>query len=199
MNAIIDTSSLMALVRYYLPFDKDNALKGLFQNYFESGSLVIIDKVVEEAGYQAQGLIIDSLEFLSQYSECAKQVHSTVDLLPYQRFINRLDNEFCDKDFIKAKGLHENRAQYEVARKNYLDSADAKIILYADKENRKNSGSLFSSENRIWVITEETPYGNDNKPFKKIPAICKLMDIDCCTLPVFMKKHYKLNLSGFFH
>jgi len=30
---------------------------------------------------------------------------------------------------------------------------------------------------------------------KKIPNICSCINLDCCTLPVFFKDHYRLNLD----
>lgn len=65
MNAIIDSSSLLAFVRYYLPFDKDSVLKNLLKEKFESGELVVIDKVYDEIKFQSKGIVIKELEFLS--------------------------------------------------------------------------------------------------------------------------------------
>lgn len=39
MKVIIDTSSLHALVRYYLPFDKDNELESFVKQMLMDGSL----------------------------------------------------------------------------------------------------------------------------------------------------------------
>ena len=49
MKAIIDTSSLLAFVRYYIPFDENSKLKEQIKNKIENDELIIIDKVVEES------------------------------------------------------------------------------------------------------------------------------------------------------
>lgn len=64
MIAIIDTSSLLAFVRYYLPFDTNLVLKNLLKEKFESGEMIIIDKVYDEIKFQSQGIVIKELEFL---------------------------------------------------------------------------------------------------------------------------------------
>jgi hypothetical protein len=55
-------------------------------------------------------------------------------------------------------------------------------------------GGLSINE-KIVIVTEETPYGIDKKYFKKIPAICKLLDIDCCTLTELLRDHYSISLG----
>jgi hypothetical protein len=45
MKVIIDTNSLLSLVRYYLPFDKDKILYNFIKNKVQSGEIIIIDKV----------------------------------------------------------------------------------------------------------------------------------------------------------
>lgn len=64
MKVVIDTSSLMALVRYYIPFDKDDSLKNFFKEKVVSKEIIIIDKVAIEAKRNAKGIITKSLEFL---------------------------------------------------------------------------------------------------------------------------------------
>ena len=48
MRALIDTSSLLFFVRAYLPFEKDGKLKKLLETKFNSGELIVLDKVYEE-------------------------------------------------------------------------------------------------------------------------------------------------------
>jgi hypothetical protein len=72
MNVIIDTSSLLALVRYYLPFDTNNSLKEFIKEKFESGELLIIDRVFEEASYISKGIILSELDFLNDKKKLLK-------------------------------------------------------------------------------------------------------------------------------
>lgn len=44
---------------------------------------------------------------------------------------------------------------------------------------------------KVVVITEETIGNNDNKLFKKIPAMCSALDIDCIKLPELISRFDK--------
>ena len=65
MKVIIDTSSLLSLVRYYLPFDKYSKLVNYFMKEIENGNIIIIDKVLEQSTYISKGLILNKLTFLT--------------------------------------------------------------------------------------------------------------------------------------
>ena len=45
MKIVIDTSSLLSLVRYYLPFDKKSLLNNLFKAQIELNNIIVLDKV----------------------------------------------------------------------------------------------------------------------------------------------------------
>jgi hypothetical protein len=47
------------------------------------------------------------------------------------------------------------------------------------------------------LVTEETISENDKKLFKKLPEICKLLEIEHCNLPTLFKKYFKINFSDF--
>ena len=51
MKILIDTSSLLALVRYYLPFEKEDAFKNLLKGRIDQREIIILDKVYEESKY----------------------------------------------------------------------------------------------------------------------------------------------------
>jgi len=51
MKILIDTSSLLALVRYYLPFEKEESFKNFFKKHIDAGTIIIIDKVFEESKF----------------------------------------------------------------------------------------------------------------------------------------------------
>ena len=179
MIAVLDTSSLLAFVRYYLPFDKNDTFKNLLKDKFERGEIIILDKVVDEAKGIAKGIILTELDFIGK----SKKVFNTTELLPTKKFFNLLENQFCDKNIIKLKGIDD--VAFELEKSNYLKSPDANLIIYAMSIN---------SNNPI-IVTEETRSANDNKLFKKIPTNCLEVDIKCCTLPQLFKEHFKLNLS----
>lgn len=187
MKVVIDTSSLIALVRYYLPFDKDDSLKDFIQRKIESKEIIVIDKVHEESKYVAQKIVVKQLDFINTKGNTIK----TTDLLPYPKFFNIVDNQLCNQTIKKLKGFNET--EYEKQKNEYLDSADGKLILYCLKE--KNQNTLL--DDKIILVTEETSTENDNKLFKKLPECCRVLEIENCNLPTLLEKHYNIKLSKY--
>ncbi len=183
MKFLIDTSSLSILVRYYLPFDKSNSLKNFMKHKIETKEVLLFDIVADESKYVSKKIILNTLEFIKE-----KELQiSTKDLLPFPKFFNMLDNEFCNK--VQKDKLSE--IEFETEKKRYLNTADAKFILYCLKEK-----SLLSIEKTI-LITEETSSENDNKAFKKLPQICLMKDIPHCNIAEFFKDYYKIKMSEY--
>lgn len=183
MRAVIDTTSLVSFVRYYLPFDKGDKLKKLFEKKFNSGEIIVLDKVYEEAKYVAKGIVIKELGFLSK----STRVVNTQVLLPQPKLFRRLENELC----YRAQRHKLTQTEYDVEQNKYLESADAKLILFCEKD--KNSLEL----DRPILVTEETKSENDNKLFKKLPEICFILNIDNCNLPTLLKDHFRISLSEY--
>jgi len=86
MKVVIDTSSLLSLVRYYLPFDRNNVLYNYFESKVITGELIILDKVYEECVYTSKGIVIETLIYLNN----KKHIVKTDELLPNKRFFNQL-------------------------------------------------------------------------------------------------------------
>jgi len=63
------------------------------------------------------------------------------------------------------------------------------MIIYALNEKSKNK------DIDIMIVTEETETGNDHKAFKKIPAICKILDINTMTLRELFKKYDGIDIE----
>ena len=183
MRILIDTSSLLALVRYYRPFDKEDSLKEFFKTKIDNGSILLIDKVFDESRYLSKGQIIKDLEFLLD----KKRHFKTDELLPTKKFFNILDNQLCQ---VQLKNRLSS-VEYEQRRNEYLDSADAKLILYCYNESND-----LGFDNPL-LVTEETNSENDNKVFKKLPAICSILKIEQCNLPTLIKDHFKIRLSQY--
>lgn len=167
MKIVIDTSSLLSLVRYYLPFDQNEKLFEFFKSKIETGEIIVLDKVFDEAKYLAKGIIIEKLNYLK-----SKKLHQkTTELLPDKKFFKQLENQFCNASW---KNQLEP-SEFENRKNAYLESADAKMILFALKE--------IKSGEDIILVSEESGTNNDNKAFKKIPSICKQLSIEVKTLP----------------
>ena len=65
MKVIIDTNSLLSLVRYYLPFDKNKILYNFIKEKILSGEIILIDKVYMQCAFIAKGIILSELDFLN--------------------------------------------------------------------------------------------------------------------------------------
>ena len=100
MKGIIDTSSLLSLVRYYLPFDKNGKLMAAIQALFESSEIIIIDRVVGEAKYNSKGIVLEKLPFILLQP---KLIVKTDTILPNKKFFNCLENQFCNQVIKRGK------------------------------------------------------------------------------------------------
>lgn len=169
MKYIIDTSTWIALVRYYKPFDNNNVVYNFFKNKLKDNEFLLIDEVFKECSFVAKKIVIKELDFVSS----KKIITKTTNIYPNKKFFNLLENQFCNK----AQRNMLNEAEIDNYTSNYLNSADAKIILLA-LNIKKEEGS-----ESIFIVTEETSTNNDNKLFKKIPTICKEIDIKSISLP----------------
>ncbi|MFA7290385.1 MAG: DUF4411 family protein [Melioribacteraceae bacterium] len=177
MKIVIDTSSLLSLVRYYFPFDYNKTLHSYFQNKIENQEIIILDKVYDECSYTARGIIKESMPYISK----KKYQFNTTELIPSHKFFNQLENQFI-------RGVIKNKlssVEYENYKDEYLNSADAKILLFAAK---------YRSDNII-VVTEETFADNDNKLFKKLPSICGILDIKVMNLPQYLQSFNNLSFN----
>ena len=55
--------------------------------------------------------------------------------------------------------------------------------------------NLINDGERVLLVTEETESSNDNKLFKKIPAICKELEIETKTLPELTAKYDGIDID----
>lgn len=189
MKIVIDTSSLMALVRYYLPFDKENKLKNFIKSKVEAKEILVLDEVQKESGFISKGIVLKEFEFLKTKGNSIK----TTDLLPYPKFFNIVDNQLCNQTIKKLKKLTDT--EYEKQKNDYLASADGKLILYCLNEKKLNQNVLLTD--KPILVTEETSSDNDNKLFKKLPECCRILEIETCNLPTLFEKHFELKLSEY--
>lgn len=177
MKTIVDTSSLLALVRYYLPFDINNTLYNHLKTEILEKRIIIVNNVIEESKYISKKIIREKLVYLfdSSLKSCLIKEDNMVFLKPPKTFFNDLDNRFLVNG-VKSKLRKE---EYDNLRNKFLNSADSQIILYADYLKRTNED--------VQVLTEETPTSNDGKIFKKIPSICKMINVEALSLPKYLE------------
>jgi len=176
------------MVRYYIPFDKNHVLFYFIKNKINIGEIIIIDKVLKECSYIAKGIIMNKLTFLSDI----KPYTTEYILAPSPiKFLRQIDNQFANKEIIKQRKISDE--QYEIAKSSFLESADMKLIILCLNLNKDNSEKLLKSN--IFLVTEESVNNNDNKLFKKIPFICKQLNISTMTLPELLNKYEEINIE----
>lgn len=166
MIGIIDTSSLIAIARYYLPIKDEVKLLRFIESKFRKGELVLLKSIHLEASRTQKGLALNLMEFLND----RKLQYNDADLMPPapKKFSNQLDNNLCVTAQRKILGAEK----YSLQKDQYMKSGDAKLIFYA----------LNNMDKIPVVITEETMLSNDGKLFKKIPAICDILGIRHMTI-----------------
>lgn len=188
MKVIIDTSSLLSLVRYYLPFDNNHKLFDFIKKEIEIGRIIIIDEVLKECEFTSKQLVLKSLKYLKDkdFKKKHKIPFKTKDILPpsTKKFYNMVDDNFRTALSRRLTG-----SEFEQRKKEFLNSADARMILLALNERHINQNI------EIAIVTEESETANDHKAFKKIPAICNILDIDVMTLPELLTKYNKVNIE----
>jgi len=185
MKVAIDTNSLLSLVRYYLPFDKNSVLYNFFKSKIEKGEIIIIDKVFDECRYTAKGLVIEKLPYLGDKSfhKTAKLLMNTDSLIAPspKKFLRQVDNQFVNTVVRTQRKLSD--VEYENQKNHFMNSADMRLILLSLNLIKDNMLE------EVILVTEESEGSNDDKLFKKIPAICKELDINTLTLPHLLGKY----------
>lgn len=178
MKAVIDTSSLVTLVRYYLPFDKEGKLKTFLEENILSGEIIVLEQVADECKRLGKGQVIEAFPFIAQ----AKYKTSIASIQPNKTIYNLVDNNFINAS---VKALMPEDV-YQFKRNEFIASADFAMMLY--------SYSIKDKEDVV-IVTEETGYSNDGKPFKKIPDICKSIGVKTKNLPSFLLENEIINMS----
>lgn len=166
MIGIIDTSSLVAIARYYLPIKNEVKLLRFIESKFRRGDLIFLSSIYSETSRTQKGIALELMEFLNEH-----ELHfNDSNLLPPapKKFSNQLDNNLCVT-------LLKNRLsveEYSLQKSQYMSTGDAKLIFYA----------LNNMDKKPVIITEETKFSNDGKLFKKLPAICDILGIHHMTV-----------------
>lgn len=182
MKVVIDTSSLLSLVRYYLPFDKKKILFEIVKAKIANGEILVIDKIIDECEYTSKGIVLETLSFLTDkvFNKTHKLPLNTEFILPPApaKFYRMVDNNFV----VTVQRKRLNETQYDSLKNDFMNSADMKMILTSLKLRSENPME------EICLVTEETEASNDNKVFKKIPAICSQLDLQTINIQQLIDK-----------
>lgn len=189
MKVVIDTNSLLSLVRYYLPFDKRSVLFDFIKEKINQGEIIIIDKVLEECSYNSKGLVIKTLTYLEDkaFVKSAKVPYKTESLLAPSpaKFLRQVEKQFVNTIVRNNRKLTDT--EFENQKNNFLNDADIKQIILCL--------NLIKEGEEVILVTEESEVSNDNKLFKKIPAICKELGINTLTLPELLDRYDGINID----
>jgi hypothetical protein len=189
MKVVIDTSSLLSLVRYYLPFDKNNILYLFFQQKIQKGEIIIIDKVLTECTFNSRGLVIKKLPYLNDkaFLKTAKTPVNTDSLIApnTKQFLHQLSNVFVNAVIKKSRGITE--VEFEKSKSDFLETADMKQVIFCLNQLKEGE--------QVLLVTEETENSNDGKLFKKLPFICKELGIETLTLPELITRYEGIDID----
>ena len=101
------------------------------------------------------------------------------------KFLRQIENQFVNTIIRNQRRLTDT--EFENQKNTFLNSADMKQIILC--LNLQKDGE------KVVLVTEETESSNDNKLFKKIPAICKELNIDTLTLPEILRKYEGIDID----
>lgn len=189
MKVVIDTNSLLSLVRYYLPFDKKGVLFQFFKKKIEIGEIIIIDKVLQECTYNSKGIVLTTLDYLTEkeFLKLAKVPFKTDSLIAPSpaKFLRQVENQFVNTVVRRQRKLTDT--EFENQKNVFLNDTDIKQIILCL--------NFLKDGEKVVLVTEETESSNDNKLFKKIPAICKELEVETMTLPELLAKYDGIDID----
>lgn len=189
MKVVIDSNSLIYLARYYLPFDKKGVLLNFFKRKIQDGDIIIIDKVLEECKYTSKGIVLETIEYLKDkdFIKSARIPFKTDSLIAPSpaKFIRQVENQFVQIVVKNQRKISD--AEFENQKDTFLNSTDIKLIILCL--------NLINDGETVFLVTEETEYNNDNKLFLKIPAICKILNIQKLNLPELLSKFDDIDID----
>lgn len=105
-----------------------------------------------------------------------------IDIQINKRLFNMIDNNFINGS---VAGLFPE-AEYQFERDKFMKTADFAMVLYAYSIKGKED---------VVILTEETSYSNDGKPFKKVPGICDTIGVRTLSLPTFFYENSIIDLA----
>lgn len=96
-----------------------------------------------------------------------------------------MENQFVNTIVRKQRKLTDT--EFENQKNAFLNDSDMKQILLCL--------NLLKDGEKVVLVTEETESSNDNKLFKKIPAICKELNVETMTLPELLAKYEEIDIN----
>ncbi len=184
MEYYFDTSSLVALARYYHPFDKEGELFSFIRTKFRNKEIVILDAILNEARYTSKSLVLKAYPFIEEQKDL---IVNTKEMMP---FSTKKFGNLVDKNFAVAALVNNGKINYSIMKQKFLESGDGKLLL--TMFNRLHD----DKDAEICIVTEESRSGNDAKVFKKIPVLCGMIGARCITLVDYLSTtSFRVNME----
>lgn len=168
---LFDTCSLIALVRYYIPFDSQGKLGDFIHKGFETKEFIMLEQVKNECKQVSKGLVFQKLPQL-------KDIKS----INFNEVITDKIHRLIDNNFIVSKFQKDRleSVEYESHKNRFINGTDFNLIYCAMK-------------NHYTIITEETTTINDNKLFKKISLLCEAQGIECMSISKLLQSRLDID------
>ena len=122
MEYYFDTCSLVALARYFSPFDCTSTLYDFIQGKYVSKEIVILDVIYQEARKTSQGLAIKTFPFIEEKKDLLVK---TTDLMPCSP--KRFDN-MLERNFVIPALKNDPKIDFSLLKQSFLLSGDGKLI-----------------------------------------------------------------------
>jgi hypothetical protein len=133
--------------------------------------------------------VLTTLDYLKDktFLKSSKLPFNTDSLLAPSpaKFLRQVENQFVNTVVRRQKKLSDT--EFENQKNSFLNDADMKQIILCLH--------LIKNGEKVVLVTEETESSNDNKLFKKIPAICKELQIETMTLPELIAKYDGIDID----
>jgi len=133
--------------------------------------------------------VLTTLDYLNDktFLKSSKVPYKTDSLLAPSpaKFLRQVENQFVNTVVRRQKKLSDT--EFENQKNSFLNDADMKQIILCL--------NLIKDGERVVLVTEETESSNDNKLFKKIPGICKELEIETMTLPELIAKYDGIDID----
>ena len=179
MKTLVDTSSLVRMAQDYSPFDTKGALNTFLEGRLGEGSLILLDRVMDEVKLVSRGAAYEAFPCLRR-KECVCRTDGLTPPAP-EKFYHMLDNNFVNSS-VKRLKLKGDEIAYRSERNAFLQGADCMLVVKA-----LNERNIYGWSN-VQILTEESRLNNDGKLFKKIPSICEQLGITTISTVEYLRQ-----------
>jgi len=165
---LIDANVFVYLKRFYYPFDHSGKLIKFVEEKFRDGTFILLQVIWDEVANLPDVSIAEEFSYLNP-SESQSSDRQTLKIKKVPAIIpEKTHHEYALKHWInpgtKRKLAKKHKINNGIIKHHWFEQGDFNLIAHA----------MRSPQNRI-IVTNETAFDEKgNKPFRKIPIICKM-------------------------